>query len=166
MADYVSLADYRRLTMESGSSFDGCQNLEDYADIEKWLANCRLFEDPQTVPPGYSLGFQYAYVDGNEVIGMVNIRPLALQHVFLKQYGGHIGYSIRPDRRKQGIGTKMLRDTLILCRKEYGLDRVLVTCLEDNEASAKVIMNNGGVYENKVYYAPEEKYIRRFWIEL
>ena len=97
---------------------------------------------------------------------MINLRPLAESHVYLKQYGGSIGYSVKPSRRKQGIGTRMLRDMLKVCKDEYHMKRVLITCLKDNEASRRVIKNNGGVYESDVLYPPEEKYLERYWISL
>lgn len=163
---YQSIADFRKEIFDGDGEFDGCQQLDRYDDIEKWDLNCKLFEDPATVPPGYSLGFQYLYLDGKDVVGMINLRPLAEEHVFLKRFGGHIGYSVRPSRRNHGIGTMMLRDMLQLCRDQFGLKRVLITCLEGNEASRKVIMNNGGVYENEILYPPEDKYIERYWIRL
>ena len=97
---------------------------------------------------------------------MINLRPKAEEHVFLRMYGGHIGYSVRPSKRMNGVGTAMLRDMLEICRKEYGLKRVLITCLRDNEGSKRVIMNNGGRFECEVYYPPEDSYLRRFWISL
>ena len=163
---YHSIALYRKEIFDYDQEFDGCQQLELYDDIEKWDLNCKLFEDPATVPPGYSLGFQYLYLDGDEVVGMINLRPKAESHVYLRQYGGHIGYSVKPSRRKQGIGTMMLRDMLKVCRDEFELDRVLITCIKENEASRRVIMNNGGVYESDVFYPPEEKYMERYWISL
>ena len=163
---YDSIASYRKEMLESGSSFDGCSSLDRYDDIEKWDLNNRLFEKWESVPPGYSLGYEYVYADEGEVIGMVNIRPEADSHPFLKEYGGHIGYSVRPARRNNGVGTLMLRDTLDLIRERFALDRVLITCLNDNIGSRKVIENNGGVFENEVFYSPENAYLERFYIVL
>ena len=163
---YKSIKEYRDQFLKCGDHMDGCNSLERYEDIEKWDLNCRLFEDKKTLPPGYSLGFEYVYVDEDEVAGMVNIRPEALSHPYLKKFGGHIGYSVRPDRRRKGIGTSMLKDCLILCKKKFALKRVLITCLKENEGSRKVIINNGGVFENEVLYPPEEKYLERYWISL
>ena len=163
---YDSIASYRKEMLESGSSFDGCSSLDRYDDIEKWDLNNRLFESWDSVPPGYSLGYEYVYVDDGEVIGMVNIRPEAYNHLYLREYGGHIGYSVRPSRRKTGVGTMMLKDTLDLIRKRFDLDRVIITCLKENEGSRRVIENNGGVFENEVFYSPEDAYLERFYIVL
>ncbi|MBQ6334323.1 MAG: GNAT family N-acetyltransferase [Erysipelotrichaceae bacterium] len=163
---YNSIAEFRQEILDGDGEFDGCQQLDLYDDIEKWDLNCRLFESFGTMPPGYSLGFQYLYLDDKDVVGMINLRPLAESHKYLSQYGGHIGYSVRPSRRKEGIATMMLRDMLEVCKKDFSLSRVLITCLEGNEASKKVIINNGGVFEGKILYPPEDKYLERYWIDL
>ena len=163
---YQSIKEYREQFLKCGDHMDGCSNLDRYEDIEKWDLNCKLFEDKMTLPPGYSLGFEYVYTDEDEVVGMVNIRPEALSHPYLKQFGGHIGYSVKPDHRRIGVGTAMLKDCLVVCKERFGLDRVLITCLKENEGSRRVIMNNGGVFENEILYPPEEKYLERYWISL
>ena len=163
---YPSIADYNKEMQDNHEEMHGCCRLEDYDDMEKWHLNALLFEKEETLPPGYSQAYEYLFLEDDEVIGMVDIRPKALQHVYLKVYGGHIGYSIRPSRRNKGIGTRMLKEALLLCKSEFQLDKVLITCEEDNEASRKVIMNNGGVYEDKVFYPPDQKMIERYWISL
>ena len=163
---YGSISQYRDDFLKCNSRFDGCSSLENYEDIEKWDLNNKLFEQESTVPPGYSIGFQYLYIDNGEVIGMVNFRPKAMEHPYLSQYGGHIGYSIKPNRRGKGIGSKMLSDFLKICKDEYHLDRVLITCMAYNEGSRKVILNNGGVFESKVMYPPEKELLERYWITL
>ncbi len=163
---YDSIASYRREMIESKSSFDGTSNLDKYNDIEKWHLNVLLFERPETLPPGYSLAFEYVFLHDSEVVGMVNIRPDAMNHPYLKRFGGHIGYSIRPSRRMTGIGTLMLKYVLEVCKNEFHMEKVMITCLEDNEGSRRIIMNNGGVFENKILYPPEDKMIERYWITL
>ena len=163
---YEEIASYRKEMLEAGSGFDGCSSLEKYEDIEKWHLNAKLFETLETCPPGYSLGFVYGYMKDDKLIGMVNIRPLADTHVYLRQYGGHIGYSVRPSYRNRGVASEMLKDTLKICRDEFGLRKVMISCLKDNIASQKVIIKNGGVFESEVYYPPENKNLKRYIIVL
>ncbi|MBQ3963087.1 MAG: GNAT family N-acetyltransferase [Erysipelotrichaceae bacterium] len=163
---YASIADYKKAMKDNHDGFDGCSSLEKYDDIEKWHLNVMLFEREETLPPGYSIAFEYVYVHEDEVVGMINVRPLALTHPYLKRFGGHIGYSIKPSWRRHGVGTGMLHDMLGICRNDYGLNRILITCAEDNEGSRRVIMNNGGVLEGKILYPPEDKMIERYWISL
>jgi predicted acetyltransferase len=163
---YDSIRSYRNEILHSDGIFDGCQNLENYEDIEKWDLNCKLFERPDTVPPGYSSEFQYLYLEDENVVGMIDLRPQALSHTFLSRFGGHVGYHVRPSRRRQGIGTEMLKDMLKLSKDTFGLKKLLITCSRNNEGSRGVIVNNGGVYENEIYYPPEEDYLERYWITL
>ncbi|EOD69033.1 N-acetyltransferase GCN5 [Amycolatopsis vancoresmycina DSM 44592] len=62
----------------------------------------------------------------------------------LTEFGGHIGYDIRPTARGRGHATALLRAVLDTAR-EAGLDRALLTCAPDNHASKRVIERNGGV---------------------
>ena len=163
---YKSIALYRYELIESGSKIDGLSQLEEYDDIEKWDFNLKLFENEANLPPGYSVGFEYLYIDENdEVVGMVNFRPFALKHPFLSKYGGHVGYNIKPSKRNLGIGNQMLKDFLPIC-KEYGLDKILITCMSYNEASRKIIINNGGIFIDEIIYPPENKIMQRYWINL
>jgi predicted acetyltransferase len=57
---------------------------------------------------------------------------------------GHIGYAVVPWKRGRGYATEALRQILPYARAE-GLARVQITCDDDNEASMRVILANGGV---------------------
>ena len=41
-----------------------------------------------------------------------------------------------------------------------------LVCDEDNLASEKVIQNNGGVFENRLFDADESVFVKRYWIQL
>ena len=60
---------------------------------------------------------------------------------FLLNYGGHIGCAVRPSERNRGIATKMLKQGVKIA-KQFGFDRVLCVCDEENYASKKVILKN------------------------
>ena len=107
----------------------------------------------------------YWLVDGDKFIGEIGIRHEL--NDFLLQYGGHIGYGIRYSCWGKGYGTKMLSLALKKA-KQLGLDKVLITCDNDNFASAKVIENNNGKLENIVENTIGGKTFltRRYWIIL
>lgn len=97
------------------------------------------------------------------IVGMIQVR-----HEFndyLERYGGHIGYSVRPDERRKGYASAMQRAALPVCRA-LGLERVLVICLTDNEGSRRTILRNGGVYECTVHEPEENEDLERYWIAL
>lgn len=56
---------------------------------------------------------------------------------------GHVGYNVRPSRRRQGHATVGLR-LLIEVATADGLDGVAITIDPDNVASRKVVAANGG----------------------
>lgn len=98
-----------------------------------------------------------------KVVGKSSLRHELNEH--LRTIGGSIGYVIRPDQRRKGCGTAILRLTLEKA-SELGLERVLVTCDEDNIASAKIIEKNGGTLET-VYRDNKADIAKcRYWINL
>lgn len=105
----------------------------------------------------------YLAANDGKILGKSSLRRELNDH--LRTIGGHIGYGIRPDERRKGYGTEILRLTLEKA-KELGLERVLVTCDEDNIASARIIEKNGGVLEDT--YKENEMAVakQRYWIEL
>lgn len=84
---------------------------------------------------------------------------------YLSEFGGHIGYSVKPSERRKGYATSMLNAILPYCR-EIGLDKILITCIDGNIGSEKTILNNGGIYESTVYEPCEKCSLKRFWIAL
>ncbi|NKB71348.1 MAG: GNAT family N-acetyltransferase [Candidatus Latescibacteria bacterium] len=84
-------------------------------------------------------------IDGDEYIGQSSVRP-DLSSNYLITYGGHIGYSIRPSKRRRGYGKKILAATLEQARL-MDLKRILITCNSDNTGSRKIIESNGGRFE-------------------
>lgn len=106
--------------------------------------------------------FLFAF-KGDRIVGRVSIRH-ALNDLLLRA-GGHIGYVVVPDFRRQGHATAMLRLALHFAHQKLGHDRVLLTCDDDNIGSIKTIENNGGVLENVVIGPDLDKPKRRYWID-
>lgn len=97
----------------------------------------------------------------NMLVGAVNIRHYLNERLLLN--GGHIGDGVRPSERRKGYGTRMVGLALEKCR-ELGITRVLMVCDQDNVASAKTIIKNGGVLENEVMVDGDME--QRYWIDL
>ena len=77
--------------------------------------------------------------------------------------GGHIGYGVLKEYRRRGYATEILRQSLIVARA-VGVDRVLVTCDDDNLGSATVIERCGGVFDS-LSTAEDGHTVRRYWID-
>lgn len=116
----------------------------------------------ENLPPGFVPETRYWLVQGGEYIGETGIRHYLTPH--LLQIGGHIGYVIRPSKRKQGYGKLILKLGLEKA-KEMGIEKALLTCDVTNEGSRKIIEGNGGVFENAVPN-PGNPDKARFWIDI
>ena len=104
----------------------------------------------------------YWLTDGDELLGAANIRHELNEN--LLNFGGHIGYGIKPSARGRGLATKQLELALEKA-KELGIERALITCDRTNVASRQVILHNGGVPDTP-FMEESGKVVERFWIEL
>lgn len=132
---------------------------EVFAEIERSRTGIGL-------PKGWVKATYLWLVEGNEFIGEVSIRHELTEE--LLRFGGNIGYGVRPSKWKQGIGTKMLSMALLYARNVLGLEKVLITCDDNNTGSARVIEKNGGVLWDKIedIIAGEPRVTRRYWLKL
>ena len=156
---------YRQAFLNAGDSMDGTGPLRRCEDPEEWLRKVRSYEDPSSVPEGLVTATQYLCVreEDGAVLGMLQLRHYLNE--YLEKYAGHIGYSVRPDERRKGVATWMLREALPICR-ELGLEKVMIACVPGNEASRRTILANGGVYDKTVYEPDDGEYLEQYWITL
>lgn len=117
-------------------------------------AGTQWFERPKVADSTF-----IALSDG-VVVGILTLRHTL--NDFLRQYGGHVGYSTHPDYQGQGVATAMLAFGLQTLRA-LGVDKVLLTCDDTNLASVRVIEKNGGRLENRVEKS-NGTLTRRYWI--
>ena len=157
--------DYRREFLESGDSMDGTGPMRRIESGRDWLAHVRSYESPDTLPAGKVLATQYLLVresDG-KLLGMLQLRHYL--NDYLARIAGHIGYSVRPSERRRGYARRMLAMALDEARA-LGLERVMISCSVDNEASRRTILANGGVFHSTVWDEDDEEMLERYWIEL
>ena len=156
---------YRKAFLDRGDSMDGTGALRRMEEPEQWIRHCVLSKDPDTVPEGLVPATQLIFVRESDakIVGMLQIRHCL--NDYLEKYGGHIGYSVAPDERCRGYASQMLRESLQKCR-ELGIRKVLVTCSDDNEASRRTILKNGGIYESTEFEPDEGMNLQRYWIDL
>jgi len=133
--------------------------IEGLADPAAFAAFTRRLRDlslPETVrPEGKVAETTMWWVDGEEVLGRLSIRH-ELTDV-LRDFGGHIGYVVRPSARRRGNASAMLAAALpIACG--IGIDPALITCDATNAGSRRVIESNGGIFEDQ----RDDKL--RFWV--
>lgn len=162
-SDREQVMAYREEFLAIDSRMDGTCALDQYDDFDAWLANVRAYSAPETTPAGKVPATQYLALDENEhLVGMVNLRHCL--NDYLLEFGGHIGYSVRPADRKNGYAIQMLRLALDEA-KGLGLNRVRIACDRYNIASAKTIQANGGVLDGERYDPQDGTLTQRYWIE-
>ena len=132
------------------SNVYGAGSLKRYVDnYEGWLE--KLEQDyvrevsEEHVP---ARTYFFVRVSDKRIVGMINIR-LALNEK-LKQYGGHIGYCVRPTERNKGYNKINLYLGLKAC-DEYGIKEVLLDADINNPASWKTMEALGGIRIKECY---------------
>lgn len=112
------------------------------------------------VPPGWVPATFLAADLAGVLVGRVSIRHELNE--YLENFGGHIGYAVRPAYRGRGIATEILRQALGIAHGE-GIDEILLTCDEDHVISAHIIERLGGVLDD-IRTEPDGQAKRRYWI--
>jgi predicted acetyltransferase len=135
-----------------------------YDPAAPFSAYLTLLEDNRAgrnLPDGFVADTSLFGFKGPELVGMLAIRHEL--NDFLLRIGGHIGYGVLPPHRGHGYAAEMLRQGLVVARG-LGIERALVTCDDNNPASARTIERCGGVYENSTDMGAGKPPKRRYWI--
>ena len=171
--DEQKAREYIQEFIEHGSPINGAGGLDRYlreSTYAAWLSKVRSDIDLANVPEDRAPGYTYFYVresteasfESGEIVGMINVR-LALVGDFMREQGGHFGYSVRPTQRGRGYATDMLRGALAFCRA-IGMRDFVLCCHKSNPASAGVIRNCGGVPEAAFYSEHYGDVVQRYRI--
>jgi predicted acetyltransferase len=145
---------------QDGAGVWEATDLTTVSGFAEWVEKLRQQGFIATTPDKVPATYWWIVEDGNYQ-GAITLRH-ALNDKLLEG-GGNIGYGVRPSARGRGLASWALGQVVDIAR-ERGMDRVLVTCDDDNVASAKTIERNGGVLEDV-----RETWLgttRRYWIEL
>ena len=137
----------------------------DRATLDALIEKSEALADTASELPGDAVHNDlYWVVDDGEVVGFLSFRHEL--NGWLREAGGHIGYSVRASRRRQGYASAALRLGLDRAR-EIGLDRVMVTCDDDNVGSFRTIEGAGGVLQDVSDQSERgHAMLRRYWIAL
>jgi predicted acetyltransferase len=106
-------------------------------------------------------GVQLAADVRGELVGRASVR-FELNE-FFETRGGHIGYYVRPEFRRLGYATEILRQALVVARAE-GVGPVLMYCGDTNVGSLQAIERCGGVLDETGLSGDGGTTWRRYWI--
>lgn len=152
------LSFYNEIEKDGGK----CIGFANHKDFDRWLLGMRNRHAGKDLPEGYVRENFYLCYNGEKLIGVFSLKFELTE--YLLNYGGHIGYAVRPSERQKGYGSLILKQGLSLA-KQLGFGRILCVCDEDNVSSEKIIRKNGGVFDNMLFDAEENVFVRRFWVE-
>lgn len=159
-----ALAEFRVESYASARSVARRFSLKEITEhFDTFVHYLRNQADPMKVKPGWVPTSELWLIDEDVYIGGLSLRHTLDE--YLLQMGGHIGYEIRPTRRRQGYGRLILQLGKEQA-KVLGLQRILLTCDENNLASRKIIEANGGVLENLIVLKDWPERMCRYWIQL
>ncbi len=155
---------------EYGSHIHGTgsldRELKKSRTYEEWLNNnIKLHDEKYALEKGLVPAYTYFLIreEDNKIVGMIDLR-LGLNE-YLRNFGGHIGYSVRPSERKKGYN-KINLYLILQVAQNHGLEKVLITCTEKNEGSKKTILSLGGKFEKNNYDESDSETMELYWIDV
>lgn len=140
--------------------------LKNILTYEEWLEKCEMLKDTEYA---YSINrvpsktYFLIREDDNRIVGMINVRH-HLNEALL-QFGGHIGYGIRPTERRKGYN-KINLYLGLLAAKDLGLEKVMLDCDVNNLGSDKTIQALGGVLERCEVDPLDNTLTNVYWINV
>ncbi|AZJ23603.1 GNAT family acetyltransferase [Bacillus wiedmannii] len=157
------IIEYREAFLHTDEKPHGSSSLQNFDSLDKWFEKVSIQEVEENLQGNRVPSSQFLSFEKGELIGFVNIRHRLNQELLLES--GHIGYSVHPNKRRQGYATKQLQLALDEAQK-LGLQKVLITCDKVNIASAKTIQKVGGMLEDEVVSVHTGEIVQRYWIEI
>lgn len=133
----------------------------DDSDFDQLLARLEDFRTGTNVPAGYVPSTTFWLVDGDEILGVSNLRHFLNDRI--RHAGGHIGLGVRPTQRGRRLGIRLLELTLAQAAN-MGITEVHVHCYKSNHASARMIVACGGKLDSEVEVGDEV--VQRYVVEL
>jgi predicted acetyltransferase len=137
---------------------------EPYTSLDEYVKRLDAAAKGIGLPAGSVPHSTFWLIDAQgEILAVSNLRHVLTD--YLRKWGGHIGYGVRPGMRRKGYGTEILRQTLLKARA-LGLRTIRLTCDRDNVASARTILRNGGKLDDEELMPEQQRVVSRYWVSL
>lgn len=119
----------------------------DHSDFPTLLQKLDDYKNGINIPDHAVPSTTLWLVDNSELVGVTNLRHFLNSQI--EHCGGHIGLGIRPKYRGKGLG-HLLMKLSIEKLNSMGVNPVHIHCYKNNTASAKVIIENGGILDSEI----------------
>lgn len=151
LADTYLTAQREHTQHDGAPDADGL-GLEDLiAGLPEYAADMRDGASPRPgvlpVVGGTELWWCEATGTGTEYVGRLSIRHQVVPALY--DQGGQLRVSIRPSRRRQGLGIELLAAALPIAAA-HGIEVATLICRNDNPAACKVVERVGGRLAHEV----------------
>ena len=166
MAYAEEITAYREEMLAAESSFDGCLSLKRMPDPKEYVEYCTGWANPsRRLKENGARGTVLLCIRkaDNKMVGCMQVHHVLNEQ--MKNYTGHVGYSVRPSERRKGYATRMLKKAKDYL-SSFGFSEIYVSCLPENEASRRTILANGGEYIETVYLEADNVNLERYLIKL
>ena len=151
------------------SDLNGVGSLDKVYDgytFEQALSRCLKMKDDEyarSVNRCPSKTFLLINDNDNKIIGTINVRWNLTKEIL--NFGGHIGYGIRPTERRKGYNKINLYLGLIEAKK-IGLDKIMLDCATTNLGSDKTIKALGDILERSEVDPYDNELTNVYWINV
>ena len=112
------LAFYEEFEVNGGS----CIGFGHRKDYDRWLRDMTDRHRGADLPEGYVREDFYLCREDGRLVGVFSLKFELTG--YLLNYGGHVGYAVRPSLRRRGLATRMLARGMEIARG-FGFPRLL-----------------------------------------
>lgn len=164
MAFADEITAYRQEMLDVDSSFDGCFSMKRMPDPKEYVDYCIGWANPSRVADEHGAWGNVLMVfrkSDMKMVGCMQVHNVLTQR--MKDFTGHVGYSVRPSEREKGYAKRMLAKSLDFLTA-FGFTEVYVSCVPTNIASRKTILANGGEYIGTKYLECDNVNLERYRI--
>ncbi len=157
---------YRQEMVDAHSTFDGCFSMERMPDPKEYVDYCIGWANPSRIADEHGAWGNVILVvrkSDMKMVGCMQVHNVLTQR--MKDFTGHVGYSVRPSERGHGYAKRMLVKALDFL-KSFGFEEINVSCNTTNPASRKTILANGGELIETVFFEYDQVDLERYKISL
>lgn len=114
-----------------------------FEEYKKWLQNVDNHSKGIGLPEGWIPYTTYILYVNDIPVGYGRVRHSSSAYLETVVGAGNLGYGISKEHRGKGYGSILFKELLKKC-KAYGYNEIKLFPLKSNEATVKIMINNGG----------------------